>query len=141
MPSRIVHRCPVPNSTSALLPLGRSPSLDEDHELVAAFEELHWLRGHRLIWSKEVLPVRLTFLTPPERSRRRVPLQGVVISTSGCEVAIHRIPVAAIERLVDLTHDLHVLLRHRLLRQPGGFEGLDPGRETTQPNDLPVREP
>src|SRR5436190_337733 len=32
--------------------------------------------------------------------------------------------VAPIDRLVVLSHDLDVLLRHRLLPQPHGFEGL-----------------
>ena len=36
-------------------------------------------------------------------------------------------------------HDLHVLLRHRLLRQPGGFEGLVRSREATAVSDLPSR--
>ena len=30
----------------------------------------------------------------------------------------------SMERVEDSPHDLHVLLRHRLLREPGGFEGL-----------------
>jgi hypothetical protein len=30
------------------------------------------------------------------------------------------------ELLVDRPNRLHVLLRHRLLRQPGGFEGAYP---------------
>jgi hypothetical protein len=38
----------------------------------------------------------------------------------------HRLGVMARCGVVDLAHDLHVLLRHRLLRQPGGFEGLLP---------------
>jgi hypothetical protein len=33
-------------------------------------------------------------------------------------------PVAPLNGFERLTHDLDVLLRHRLLRQPGGFEGL-----------------
>src|SRR5215216_27457 len=32
--------------------------------------------------------------------------------------------VAAVDHRVDVPDELHVLLRHRLLRQPGGFEGL-----------------
>jgi hypothetical protein len=35
-------------------------------------------------------------------------------------------------------HDLDVLLRHRLLRQPGGFEGVLPGRERAKVHDEPV---
>ena len=32
--------------------------------------------------------------------------------------------VASVERRQGTPHDLHVLLRHRLLRQPRGFEGF-----------------
>ena len=32
--------------------------------------------------------------------------------------------------VVQPAHNLHVLLRHRLLRQPGGFEGLSPREES-----------
>jgi hypothetical protein len=35
-------------------------------------------------------------------------------------------------------HDLHVLLRHRLLRQAGGFEGFGTVREPLNANDLPL---
>ena len=42
--------------------------------------------------------------------------------------------------LDHLAHDLHVLLRHRLLRQPGGFEGFGLGREELDPHDLAVAE-
>src|SRR4051794_29706204 len=36
----------------------------------------------------------------------------------------YRREVAPIERVKAATHELHVLLRHRLLRETGGFEGL-----------------
>ena len=39
------------------------------------------------------------------------------------------IQVAPIESIDQFPHDLDVLLRHRLLRQPGGFEGLAPSHE------------
>jgi hypothetical protein len=35
-------------------------------------------------------------------------------------------------------HDLHVLLRHRLHRQPHGFEGFGGGAESVDPRDLAV---
>jgi len=41
-------------------------------------------------------------------------------------VAKQRIPVAAVERLVDGPHDLHVLLQHRLPPQPGGAGSAQP---------------
>src|SRR5438552_3829533 len=36
---------------------------------------------------------------------------------------------------------LHVLLRHRLLPQPHGFEGFVPGPEDLTPRDQAIREP
>ena len=45
------------------------------------------------------------------------------------------------ERVQRRTNDLDVFLRHRLLRQPGGFEGLRLRRESLQANDHPVAEP
>src|SRR5512132_3981937 len=41
-----------------------------------------------------------------------------------------------VEGVETLAHDLHVLLRHRLLRQPGGFEGLGAIREDRPGGDL-----
>src|SRR5205823_3684774 len=43
------------------------------------------------------------------------------VEVSKCGVAI-----SAVESVVHPPHDLDVLLRHRLLRKPGGFEGLFP---------------
>src|SRR6478672_6402236 len=56
-------------------------------------------------------------------------------------MAKRRVPVAAIERLVDGSDDLHVLLRHRprsisLLPQPGGFEALSMASEIAATDDL-----
>ena len=56
----------------------------------------------------------------------------------------HRAPngvqVAPVDRVESL-HDLHVLLRHRLLREARGFEGFGLGRETLQTNDQSVAKP
>ena len=41
---------------------------------------------------------------------------------------------------METPDDLHVLLRHRLLRQPGGFEGLLTLRETSQRINFPIAE-
>jgi hypothetical protein len=40
----------------------------------------------------------------------------------------------------DRAHKLHVLLRHRLLRQPHGFEGIGLVEERLPARDLPVPE-
>src|SRR5204863_44384 len=42
----------------------------------------------------------------------------------GGEVLEPGVYVPTVERLEGSAHDLHVLLRHRLLRQPGSFEGF-----------------
>jgi hypothetical protein len=42
------------------------------------------------------------------------------------ETAQRAFSVTAVERLVHPPHDIHVLLRHRLLPQPGVFEGFVP---------------
>src|SRR5256885_7227369 len=42
--------------------------------------------------------------------------------------------VPAVERLYRLSNDLHVLLRHRLLREPGGFEGFGAISEVPRPD-------
>ena len=41
------------------------------------------------------------------------------------EVGQRRVSVSGVEGVVHLAEDLHVLLRHRLLPQPGGCEGCD----------------
>src|SRR6185295_10512350 len=48
------------------------------------------------------------------------------------------VKVATVERLIASTHDLHVLLRHRLLRKPGGFEGLLVIEESPNRNRLAI---
>ena len=48
------------------------------------------------------------------------------------------VEVVAVESRVGPAHDLHVLLRHRLLPQPGGFEGFVTGPILAAPHDLPV---
>src|SRR5215207_2211100 len=49
--------------------------------------------------------------------------------------AEHRIDVASVEGVQDRPHNLHVLLRHRLLAQPGGFEGFGLTAAGAPPND------
>jgi hypothetical protein len=47
-------------------------------------------------------------------------------------------PVAPIEGVQRSTHRLHVLLRHRLFPQPGGFEGCLPIHESLVALDEPA---
>jgi hypothetical protein len=48
--------------------------------------------------------------------------------------------IASVESLERSPNDLHVLLRHRLLREPGGLEGIVAVREPVLANDLPLAE-
>ena len=54
----------------------------------------------------------------------------------GIESLGHGCQVPPVEGFNDLPHDLHVLLRHRLLRKPGGFEGFLAARVLLHPPDL-----
>ena len=72
--------------------------------------------------------------------RRRI---GSSTSTSGSAASLgsplsSRVAVDGVERRAS-SHDLHVLLRHRLLRQPGGFEGFVLGLVQRQRTILPSR--
>ena len=49
--------------------------------------------------------------------------------------------VMAVPCVEHPAHDLHVLLRHRLLRQPGGFEGFRPCGVVAHAHRLAVPEP
>src|SRR5207248_9365291 len=59
--------------------------------------------------------------------------------------AFHELPddrhhVLAAVRLIGAAHDLHVLLRHRLLHQPHGFEGFMAVEEDADATDLALNE-
>jgi hypothetical protein len=45
------------------------------------------------------------------------------------------VDVPFVQTFVRQSDDLHVLLRHRLLLKPGGFEGLVPRNEHLQADD------
>ena len=55
----------------------------------------------------------------------------VDINASSSKAAAHRFSVSPSRRL-------HVLLRHRLLVEPGGFEGFRPGRKRLKLRDQSV---
>ena len=48
--------------------------------------------------------------------------------------------ILGVHRPVEPKHHLHVLLRHRLLPQPGGFEGLTLVGEAAESDNLPIAE-
>src|SRR5205085_6529322 len=55
-----------------------------------------------------------------------------------CDLIGPRTEVALPPAVVDRSHDLHVLVRHRLLRQPHGFEGVGLARVHPKPPQLAV---
>jgi len=54
------------------------------------------------------------------------------------DIVEKRCEVPSIEGLVVAADDLDVLLRHRLLLEPGGFEGLVPVEKDLSPRGLAV---
>src|SRR5512132_705527 len=79
------------------------------------------------------LPTKQSF-QPPVLTRLRYVV--VVDLNLRVESFKGRFQVAAYVRVVGTAHDLHVLLRHRLLPQPGGFEGLCLGAEQPIAHEL-----
>src|SRR5215211_3869763 len=59
----------------------------------------------------------------------------------GCRDVIERVQFTAVRHLDGSAHALHGLLRHRLLPQAGGFEGLDSTLEHPQSGNFVVRDP
>ena len=74
--------------------------------------------------SRNVLEAASGTPTSPQ-SRHVLPLDAGVVQPA------ERLPVALLLRFERVAHDLNVLLRHRLLRQPHGFEGLGRGPDAT----------
>jgi hypothetical protein len=92
--------------------------VNADHDPILTVEEL--LRfPHQLFEGAPVLLGKSDhFFATPTNPR----ITGdVVVGEREFRVGIakQRIPVPAVERLIDGSHDFYVLLRHRLLRQPG----------------------
>src|SRR3954451_12838492 len=52
------------------------------------------------------------------------------------QVASPCVEIAVVPRLEDASHDLHVVLRHRLVRQAHGFEGFRVSQKVADANDL-----
>src|SRR5215204_2254435 len=83
-------------------------------------------------------------VSPPGGPRRSPRSSSGGRASLGCEfqvwvgVAEHVLPIAPIEGVVDRADHVHVLLRHRLLRQTGGFEVFVRVRETAPMHDLAI---
>src|SRR5829696_6880349 len=77
------------------------------------------------------------------RKTRRALLRAATRETTSASSSISAqegIEVASVHRAIGAERQLHVLLRHRLLRQPRGVEGLRGVGETLHVSDLPVAE-
>src|SRR5207249_4318055 len=82
---------------------------------------------------------------PPIAPRPREATPGYPLGVGGNHRGIkRRAEIAVLQPFLEgvqyPAHDLHVLLRHRLLRKPGGFEGLGPVRVELPTYGFPVAE-
>ena len=118
-------------------PFPRRNSAQEDDDAVTRVDEL--LRVHVGAHPKRRRPPQRTLLSlfgpTPGCCLRSAPPTVPCSSVSGPEVRRREpFPTTSHAVLNDASDDLHVLLRHRLLRQPGGFEGFLPRsrRRTTR---------
>ena len=59
-------------------------------------------------------------------------------SISGCQISARPVPIPRVAGEEVTPHHLHVLLRHRLLRESGGFEGPFAARKDFQPDRLAI---
>ena len=120
-------RCDV-EPRAAGSPTSGCPNKDE--HLVVCVPETLRLQANFSNTSACSIKNRTTFSRPrigPCATR----LSGIH-SPLGWASSVEGFHVAGVHRAVELPHDLHVLLRHRLLRKPGGFEGLGPPRDELQ---------
>ena len=83
-------------------------------------------------------------MPPPSRpapsSCRASGPSAITNSISGCAHSAE-LKSPRSQAAIDRAHELHVLLRHRLLRQPRGFEGFVHRREDADPHDHARRGP
>jgi hypothetical protein len=81
----------------------------------------------------------LPHLRPPAVDLSESGQVGVLLPHNiGAKASRERIQVASVERFDPLPDGLHVLPRHRLLRQPGGFEGGGPLGEDLTADQLSI---
>ena len=104
---------------------------DEDHHLIVAIEESLRLYYPGLKRRELIVDERLRLVRTESR-----PLKLGSEFEVRVRLAPQALPITAVQGRVAPAHDLHVLLRHRLLRQPGGFEGCLPSDEAPESEDL-----
>jgi DsbC/DsbD-like thiol-disulfide interchange protein len=101
------------------------------NHVLACLYELVRLNPCRCQPLGEIRP-RLLHLTAPVHPTERTEGAREVVLEVRCCVSQRGIPVPAIPRVDGGSHNLDVLLRHRLLLKPGGVEGFLGARESQQ---------
>src|SRR4030095_12202600 len=108
---------------------------DKENAVVADLRDLPYIDVNVPIERSKPIPEPLTHrLAPPKRpgeDPRRIPEDDVIGEVPHCALV-----VTLVHGRNDVSDDLDVLLRHRLLRQPRSFEGLGSAFEGFDPNDL-----
>ena len=100
-----------------------SDGLSEHHDTVSAVPKLAYVELEVVevvgpLGQQRPQPIRTSILGLPD------PLGVGMVDGIRSKRGPRRVDSPGSERLVGLAHQLHVLLRHRLLREPRGFEGL-----------------
>src|SRR6185295_8745018 len=134
--AKSIENCGFGVDLHATTPPASEFVLKDDH-LVACVDELlgTQLRLPVLIPQLERLPDRLDATC--DAPVRKTAASAMELDLGADEI-YHLVRVPVLEGFVDLTHDLDVLPRHRLLRKPGGFEGFGSLLEHPKASDLPV---
>jgi hypothetical protein len=85
-------------------------------------------------------PRRAQRLTPScPRKTGSIPRYGLLLPFHRGVALRHKgLDVAVVEGPQEAADDIHILLRHRLLPQPGGFEGITHVVELANAHDQPV---
>jgi hypothetical protein len=119
---------------------GCTPSIalmDNGCHFVTRIDQIRYLEADRLPRRKPsppelAYPFMAAIDTSEIQSRmaRSIPLDVWVVHLERVRVSTR------VERLKQFAHDLHVLLRHRLLLEAGGFEGFGLAPEGAPPDSL-----
>ena len=126
-PSRTVHTCQNSDSTVTPAAFAPSPLVDTNHDRIPGINHIPELVAPFIERSDPTAKNSLTPAgpchVPPESGMSRLPTSHRTSSSKTSQARSDR------AELVEHTQDqLHVLLRHRLPREPGGFEGLGRGQ-------------
>jgi hypothetical protein len=114
---------------------GRGVRATNDHDPVSCIDELRWLYTHVRVDLEDLSkgPSDFRTATGPWLNC----LRELVPFVDRRQELPPDPEVALRPAFMDEAHDLHVLFRHRLLRQPGGVEGLGSLLEHAKACDSP----